>query len=139
MGDKHETRTCEFVGPHAHAFIQAIHVAWKEVVPHVCPPRLNHLLYFPKDVHEHWWSNIGEGKQQQDDIEVISGHPHAQTKGGPIKCMDWVCGPELVPLWADESPHKHPQTNPTYKFHIQNGFLPRKVFVSLGKDCCSDE
>ena len=42
-GDKHETRTCELVGPHAHAFIQAIHVAWKEVVPHVCPPHLNHL------------------------------------------------------------------------------------------------
>ena len=44
-GDKHETGTCELVGPHAHAFIQAIHVAWKKVVHHCqgCPPLINSL------------------------------------------------------------------------------------------------
>ena len=53
-GDKHETWACELVGPHTHAFIQAIHVAWYEVVLHVHPPRLNHLPYFPKFVDEGW-------------------------------------------------------------------------------------
>ena len=62
-GDKHETRTCELVCSHDHAFIQAIHVAWKEVVPHVCPPHLSHLSYFPKFVNECWWINISEGKR----------------------------------------------------------------------------
>ena len=32
MGDEHEAWACELVGPHTHAFIQAIHVAWYEVV-----------------------------------------------------------------------------------------------------------
>ena len=38
------------------------YLSWKEVVSHVCLPCLNHLSYFPKFVHEHWWSDIGEGK-----------------------------------------------------------------------------
>ena len=51
-GDEHEPWACELVCPHAHAFIQAIHVAWYEVVLHVHPPRLNHLPYFPEFVDE---------------------------------------------------------------------------------------
>ena len=43
----------------------------------------------------------------QESVKPISGHPHTHSKGAPIKCVDWVCGPELVPLWA-----KHTQTNP---------------------------
>ena len=54
MGDEHETWACELVGPHAHAFIQATHVAWYEVVLHVRPPHLNHLPYIPKFVNEGW-------------------------------------------------------------------------------------
>ena len=62
-GDEHEPWACELVRPHAHAFIQAIHVAWYEVVLHVRPPRLNHLPYFPKFVDEGWGSTVGEGKR----------------------------------------------------------------------------
>ena len=54
MEDEHETWACELVGPHAHAFIQAIHVASYEVVLHVHPPHLTHLPYFPKFVDEGW-------------------------------------------------------------------------------------
>ena len=54
MGDEHETWACELVGPHTHAFIQAIHVAWYEIVLRVHPPCLNHLPYFPKFVNEGW-------------------------------------------------------------------------------------
>ena len=62
-GDEQEPWACEFVRPHAQAFIQAIHVAWYEVVLHVHPPCLNHLLYFPKFVDEGWGSTVGEGKR----------------------------------------------------------------------------
>ena len=56
MGDKHETWACELVGPHPHAFIQAIHVAWYEVVLHVHPPHLNHC-----HTSQNLWMKAGEG------------------------------------------------------------------------------
>ena len=104
-GDEHEPWACELVCLHAHAFIQAIHVAWYEVVLHVRPPHPNHLLYFPKFVDEGWGSNVGEGKGSEDGLRLSSIHPNAQTKRGPMKCVNWAGCPELSPLGTDDSPH----------------------------------
>ena len=103
MGDEHETWACELVCPHAHAFIQAIHVTWYEVVLHVCPHASSICC-----TSQNLSMKVGEGmlvKVRAERMSSSSSHSNAQMKRGPMKHVDWVGHPELSPLGSDDSPH----------------------------------
>ena len=70
-GDEHETWACELVGPHAHAFIQAIHVAWYEGVLHVHPPHLNTSQNLSMKVGEVMLVKVRAERMASNQVRVI--------------------------------------------------------------------